>query len=54
MKAAKGQARRRKGNAYSISKEVSALLKSLATAHRIPEMEGHGDMTLGHMSVRDP
>ena len=36
------------------SKEVSALLKKLATAHRILEMEGHGDMTLGHVSVRDP
>lgn len=47
-------AKRRKGNAHSISKEVSTLLKNLATAHRILEMEGHGDMTLGHMSVRDP
>lgn len=29
-------------------------LEKLATAHRILEMEGHGDMTLGHMSLRDP
>ena len=36
------------------TKEVSALLKKLALAHRILEMEGHGDMTLGHVSVRDP
>lgn len=30
------------------------LLNTLALAHRILEMEGHGDMTLGHLSVRDP
>ena len=30
------------------------LLTDLAAAHRILEMEGHGDMTLGHMSARDP
>jgi len=28
-------------------------LTKLATAHRILEMEGHGDMTLGHLSIRD-
>lgn len=38
----------------SPSKKVTELLKVLASAHRILEMEGHGDMTNGHMSVRDP
>lgn len=31
-----------------------ALLEDLARASRILEMEGHGDMTLGHLSLRDP
>ncbi|MGX1100927.1 class II aldolase/adducin family protein [Amorphus sp. MBR-141] len=30
------------------------LLADLARASRILEMEGHGDMTLGHLSLRDP
>lgn len=30
------------------------LLQQLAQACRILEMEGHGDMTLGHVSMRDP
>lgn len=30
------------------------LLQRLAQACRILEMEGHGDMTLGHVSLRDP
>ena len=29
-------------------------LERLALASRILEMEGHGDMTLGHLSLRDP
>src|SRR5690606_31407358 len=29
-------------------------MDQLATACRILEMEGHGDMTLGHLSLRDP
>ena len=29
-------------------------LQQLAQACRILEMEGHGDMTLGHVSLRDP
>lgn len=33
---------------------VEAELEKSAVAHRILEMEGQGDMTLGHMSVRDP
>src|SRR5262245_47158882 len=31
-----------------------ASLDELARACRILEMEGHGDMTLGHLSLRDP
>ena len=30
------------------------VLNQLAQACRILEMEGHGDMTLGHLSLRDP
>ena len=30
------------------------LLLQLSQACRILEMEGHGDMTLGHVSLRDP
>jgi len=29
-------------------------LDELSRACRILEMEGHGDMTLGHLSLRDP
>src|SRR5215470_4770421 len=34
--------------------ELAAALTDLARACRILEMEGHGDMTLGHLSLRDP
>lgn len=34
--------------------DVSDGLVELAAAHHILEMEGHGDLTLGHMSWRDP
>lgn len=34
--------------------ECESLLSKAAAACRILEMEGHGDMTLGHLSVRDP
>jgi L-fuculose-phosphate aldolase len=34
--------------------ELRAHLDELARACRILEMEGHGDMTLGHLSLRDP
>ncbi len=34
--------------------EVRQSLDELARACRILEMEGHGDMTLGHLSLRDP
>jgi L-fuculose-phosphate aldolase len=34
--------------------QLQAKLDQLARACRILEMEGHGDMTLGHLSLRDP
>ena len=34
--------------------ELNAGLSELATGHHILEMEGHGDLTLGHLSWRDP
>ena len=34
--------------------DLRQLLDELARACRILEMEGHGDMTLGHLSFRDP
>ncbi len=37
-----------------MSKTLCADLDKLAQACRILEMEGHGDMTLGHLSLRDP
>ena len=36
------------------SGEVQKALRDLARAHRILSSEGHNDMSLGHMSVRDP
>ena len=38
----------------TISNALRTELDRLASACRILEMEGHGDMTLGHMSLRDP
>jgi ribulose-5-phosphate 4-epimerase/fuculose-1-phosphate aldolase len=38
----------------SIEPALHAELVELARACRILEMEGHGDMTLGHLSLRDP
>lgn len=37
-----------------LSPESRAQLTELAKACRILEMEGHGDMTLGHLSMRSP
>lgn len=37
-----------------ITTSARELLQKAAAACRILEMEGHGDMTLGHLSVRDP
>jgi L-fuculose-phosphate aldolase len=36
------------------SKSLRESLEKLARACRILEMEGHGDMSLGHLSLRDP
>lgn len=38
----------------SMTADVVRGLESLARACRILEMEGHGDMSLGHLSWRDP
>ena len=38
----------------STDPDLPATLTDLARACRILEMEGHGDMTLGHLSLRDP
>jgi ribulose-5-phosphate 4-epimerase/fuculose-1-phosphate aldolase len=45
---------KRKTKSTGLSKHVLQLLRTLSIGHRVLEMEGHGDMTLGHMSVRDP
>jgi L-fuculose-phosphate aldolase len=34
--------------------EPGATLRDLARAHRILDLEGHNDMSLGHLSLRDP
>jgi L-fuculose-phosphate aldolase/molybdate transport system substrate-binding protein len=39
---------------YSQDDSVANVLDNLARAHRILEMEGHGDMSMGHLSYRDP
>ena len=33
---------------------LSSALRDLARAHRILDLEGHNDMSLGHLSLRDP
>ncbi|MDP2622128.1 MAG: class II aldolase/adducin family protein [Hyphomicrobiales bacterium] len=38
----------------NIDNALKASLDGLAQACRVLEMEGHSDMTLGHMSLRDP
>lgn len=38
----------------TMTPELAQSLDKLAYACRILEMEGHGDMTLGHLSLRDP
>jgi ribulose-5-phosphate 4-epimerase/fuculose-1-phosphate aldolase len=38
----------------TLAGELKTRLDELARACRILEMEGHGDMTLGHLSLRDP
>lgn len=39
---------------YSQDDSIANVLDNLARAHRILEMEGHGDMSMGHLSYRDP
>ena len=46
--------RRRRRLVESAMATQEKLLLQLSQACRILEMEGHGDMTLGHVSVRDP
>jgi L-fuculose-phosphate aldolase len=36
------------------NQELSSALRDLARAHRILDLEGHNDMSLGHLSLRDP
>lgn len=38
----------------SFQATVIAALEDLARAHRILDFEGHNDMSLGHLSLRDP
>lgn len=39
---------------YDQDNSIHNVLYDLARAHRILEMEGHGDMSMGHLSYRDP
>lgn len=39
---------------YHQEESIAATLYDLGRAHRILEMEGHGDMSMGHLSYRDP
>lgn len=39
---------------YFQDDSVANVLDNLARAHRILELEGHGDMSMGHLSYRDP
>ncbi|WP_167044165.1 class II aldolase/adducin family protein [Salinibacterium sp. ZJ454] len=39
---------------YHQDQSIAATLHDVARAHRILEMEGHGDMSMGHLSYRDP
>lgn len=39
---------------FNPSEEIRQTLNDLARVHRILEIEGHGDMSMGHMSYRDP
>ena len=39
---------------YDQDQSIANVLYDLARAHRILEMEGHGDMSMGHLSYRDP
>lgn len=39
---------------YSKDNSIGNVLEEVARSHRILEMEGHGDMSMGHLSYRDP
>ena len=39
---------------YQQDESISNALYEIARAHRILELEGHGDMSMGHLSYRDP
>lgn len=39
---------------YHQDESIADALYDVARAHRILELEGHGDMSMGHLSYRDP
>lgn len=39
---------------YQDDESIANALEDAARAHRILELEGHGDMSMGHISYRDP
>jgi L-fuculose-phosphate aldolase len=39
---------------YFEDQSIASVLEDVARAHRILELEGHGDMSMGHLSYRDP
>lgn len=39
---------------YQQDESIANMLADVARAHRILELEGHGDMSMGHLSLRDP
>ena len=39
---------------YYEDQSIASVLADVARAHRILELEGHGDMSMGHLSYRDP
>lgn len=39
---------------YHADESIANVLADVARAHRILELEGHGDMSMGHLSYRDP
>lgn len=39
---------------FHADESISHVLHEVARAHRILELEGHGDMSMGHLSYRDP
>ncbi|TPW77412.1 class II aldolase/adducin family protein [Schumannella soli] len=39
---------------YQDDESIAQILTDVARAHRILELEGHGDMSMGHLSFRDP